>query len=256
RTSAIALFILIVGPVLAGNSLFAQAGVAGTATYHMKMHLPDAVAAKAGSAEVDMQMIGATDGHRFAMDMVMGGDGRMAGMETKIIFTIGGDSVHIGLMMPPLLAAQSGMAGTRMDLPVSMMGAGNPTLAGILDSVSKAIVNPIFRALGTTAVVGGLKCAEWEMVAGNDTTRTCVIPMPAPILALKETMSTVSGMQALLANLPGMAEMQRKAYDGKPMIPLRTTNTRTGMTMEFVSFVPGPPVASAFELPADLRTMH
>ncbi|MGH7523264.1 MAG: hypothetical protein ACREK8_03070 [Gemmatimonadales bacterium] len=224
----------------------------GTVTFHLKMHAPPNAVAMLGE-ELEMEMTGATDGQHVAMNMVMTGAGTMTGMSTRVIFALGNDTVHMGIVLPPPLA--NGMPGMRMDVPTAMLGAGNPILGHIMDSVSKALKDPVFRSLGTVATVAGITCAEWEMVAGTDTTRTCVIPTSPALLALQQRMGQMTGFHSMLMQLPGMAEMMRTAYGGKPMTAIRSINARTGTTMELVSVAPGVPDKSIFELPPDLQVM-
>ena len=234
-------------------SLAAQDTIAvGTATFHLKMHAPPNSAAVLGD-ELEMDMTGATDGQRVAMHMVMTGAGTMAGLDTRMIFTLGADTVHIGIVMPPALA--NGMPGMRMDMPTAMLGANNPMLGHVMDSVSNAMKDATFRALGTTSTVAGVSCAEWEMVAGTDTTRTCVIPASPALLALQARVKQMSGFDAMLTQLPGMATLTRNAYGGRAMTAIRTSNARTGLVMELVSFAAGMPDKSVFELPANLQVM-
>ena len=249
------LSVLILLPIVRVAPLVAQGTTGGSVTFHVKAHVPDSVAAMTGSPNVDTRMTVATDGQRFAMDIELGTTGPTAGMHVKMIFAVGADSVHMGIMMPPELAASTGTSGMRMDMPMSMMGAGNPLLSGLMDSVSKALVNPTYHSLGSTATVAGVRCAEWIMVSGIDTMRTCVIPTPPELTALQEKMNKMTGMKEMLAQLPGMADMQRKAYDGKAMTPIRAINGKAGTTMELESFFAGAPNPATFELPADLQPM-
>lgn len=240
--------ITIGASALAGQDTIAV----GTATFHLKMHAPPNAAAMLGD-ELEMEMTGATDGRHVAMNMVIIDAGAMTGMHTTVIFALGGDSVHIGIVMPPALA--NGMPGMRMDLPVAMLGSSNPILGHVMDSVNNAMKDAVFRPLGTSATVAGFSCAEWEMVAGTDTTRTCVVPTSPALLALQARVRQMSGFDAMLAQFPGMAGVVRNAYGGTPMTAIRSSNARTGLVMELVSVVPEMPDKSVFELPADLKVM-
>ena len=246
----ISLLVILFLAIDGTTGIAAQAIATGTAVLRMKTQLPPTAAAEAGSAELDIQMTAWSDGHQVAMEMVMGGLGPAGGMVTRTIFTLGGDTVHFA-MISPKLAVATGSPGMRMDLPLSSLGAANPILGGLMDSLSKVASTATFRSLGTTAVVAGITCAEWEMVAGGDTTRSCVVPTPPELLALQQAMAKMPGVGSLLAGLG--AEIQRKAFDGKPMAALRTTSAK--VSMELVSVVPGVPDRSVFQLPTGLKVM-
>jgi hypothetical protein len=240
-------------PTAQPAALSAQA-VGGTVSFHIKTHLPDSISAMTGSADVEMLMTVSTDGEHVAMDMlpqanVPGADG----MHIKMVFTLGGDSAHIAILMPQLAA--SGIPGMRMDMPMSMMASANPLLGGLMDSVSKTLGKVSYRSLKTNSIVAGIRCAEWEAINGTDTTRTCVVPTPPEVIALQDRMSKLMGMKDIVSTFPGLAAAQRDAYGGKAMTPIRTTNAKSGVSMELVSVVAGKPDATAFELPAGLQQM-
>jgi hypothetical protein len=233
----------------------------------MSVHLPESAGLPVpGGSFVTMQMTAMADGHRVAMEIMptVLSSPMMTGMVIRMIFTPGSDSMHLGIIFPPAIAAAAGgSTGMRMDAPMSMIGAGNPLLAGLMDSIGKAMkdslaksgVRPNARSLGTTSTVAGVSCEEWESVAMGDTTRTCVIPTPPAVQALQDQFKSKSGMGALMGQIPGMAEMEKTAYGGRAMTPVRMDSRRTGMHMEFVKYTPGAPDPARMELPAGLTPM-
>lgn len=256
----------VLGLFAAASPLAAQAAV-GTVEYTMSMHVPESAGIPVpGGTFVTMQWTVMTDGHRIAMEIVptVLSSPVMTGMVIKMIFTPGSDSMHMGIILPPALAAAAGGApGMRMDAPISMMGTANPLLAGLVDSVGKAMkdslakggARPTWRSLGTTSTIAGVSCEEWESVAMGDTTRSCVIPTPAAVQALQEQFKAKSGMATLMGQIPGMAELEKSAYGGRAMTPIRMDSRRTGMHMEFVKYTPGAPDPARMELPAGLTPM-
>jgi hypothetical protein len=232
----------------------------------MTMKLPDSLKA-AGSlgGKFDMQMTAMTDGHRVAMEMIPNiSMPMMAGMRMKYVFAIGGDTMHVGILLPPeMAAATGGGSGMRMDMPMSMMGAGNPLLGSIMDSIRKAMTDslgkgmpqPLYRSLGISSIVAGLRCQEWEALAMGDTTRVCVIPTPPALVALLAQFKMVTGLQSMMAQFPGMAEMEEQAFGGQRMTAIRMVMAKSGMRMELTNFTPGVPDAALMELPDGLQPM-
>jgi hypothetical protein len=252
---------LILALVSTAPSLSSAQGLAaGRATFQMTVHIPDSVKSPlpiAGdfSAQIDMM----TDGRNVAVEVVPdASQPMMAGMHIRVIFALGGDTAHVGVILPPQMAAMAGGgSGIRMDVPVAMMGADNPLFGAMMDSISKTMTDslPVYRKLGTTATVAGIRCEEWESVFRNDTIHTCVIATPPALLALQSRVRQMSGIGSLLAQVPGMADLERKAYNGEHVVPIRTTNAHSGMHMELTGFTPGAPDAAMFQLPADLQLM-
>lgn len=254
--------------VVTAAPLAAQNGVAGSATIQLSIHLPDSTKVPGVpipiSGDLTTQMTFMTDGMRLAMEVLpnMSGTGPGAGMRVKLVFSPAGDTIHIGMILPPELAkAAGGAPGMRIDMPVSMLGAANPLFGRLMDSVARTMTDslgkamPTYRALGTTAVVAGIRCQEWEMVVRADTTRSCVIPTPPALLVLQEKFKDMTGMATLMAQIPGIASLQKEAYGGKQVVPLRTVNSKTGMRMELTAFTAGAPDPAVFELPSDLQVI-
>ena len=247
------------------SPLAAQGGEAGTATFQMTVHLPDSLKGKLPipiGGDLDMQMKYMMDGRRVAMEMAPGAlTPMLAGMRIRMTFTLGTDTMHVGILLAPEMAAAGGSAGSRLDIPVSMLGAASPLLGSLMDSTARKMIDslgktpPVYHSLGTSATVAGMACEEWEAVRGTDTTRTCVIPTPRGLLALQEQFKTMTGLQNLMAQMPGLADMQKQAYGGREMTAIRTINVKMGIRMELTSFTPGVPDATQLALPDGLTLM-
>jgi hypothetical protein len=248
------------------SPLAAQRVAAGTATFQMTMHLPDSLKGKMPipiGSELDIQMRWMTDGRRIAMEMLPGSSVPMiAGKRVRVIFTFGGDTVHVGILSSPeMAAAAGGSVGSRIDIPVAMFDSTGPLLGKLMDSIGKKMIDslgktrPTYRSLGTSATVAGITCQEWEIVVGTDTTRTCVIPTPSGLVSIEDQFKTLTGRQRIMFQVSGMAELHKQAYGGQEMTAIRTVNARLGMRMELTSFTAGVPEASLMELPEGLKPM-
>lgn len=255
---SIALLVAIAPP------LVAQEMPTGSVTLKMSVTVPDSIkAAAAVGRNIDMRMTIATDGRRLAMVVLPStGQPMTDGMEFRIIYTFGGDSVQVGVLLPPAMAAvPGGSPGMRMDMPLSMLGAGSPLLGTMMDSIGKKMTDslgrplaaPTFRSLGTSASVAGVTCQEWEVVGMGDTTRTCVIPTPPTLIALQERLLATTGLRGMMAQIPGLANIEQSAYGGRKMTAIRTTTVKSGLHVELVSYSTSIPDEATFTLPADLK---
>src|ERR1019366_3322514 len=65
----------------------------------------------------------------------------------------------------------------------------------------------------------------------------------------------MTGLQNLMAQMPGLADMQKPAYGGREMTAIRTINVKMGIRMELTSFTPGVPDATQLALPDGLTLM-
>ena len=260
RLLAAAILLATASPVTA------QGGATGTATFQMKVRMPESVQAVMPQGEnISMHMILMTDGHRIAMEILSDiGQSATGATHVRMIFSAAGDSVHVGIFLPPeAAAAMGGASGMRMDLPISMVGASNPLFGHMMDSIGKSMTDsagkpvqkPSYRSLGTSATVAGIRCEEWEIVGMGDTTRTCVIATPPALVALQQRLKTMSGMQGVIAQIPGMADMEKAAYGGRQMTAIRTETVKTGLHLELTSFTAAAPDAALFELPSDMQVM-
>jgi hypothetical protein len=246
------LLVLAIAPPVA-----AQSGASGSVTFEITTQLPASSPAVATiGSDITMQMTMRTDGHRVVMDMIPSmSQSPVTGMQIKMVFAAGTDSVHIGILLPPEVAAAGGSIGMRMDGPMSMIGSASSLRDGMMDSVSKVMGTPTYRSLGKTSTVAGISCEEWETVAMGDTTSTCVIATPPAVQALQDQFKTMTGVGAMMAQIPGMAELEKAAYGGRAMTAIRTINTKRGMRMELTNYTPGPPDATQMDLPAGLQWM-
>ena len=247
-------------------TLAAQDLPAGTITMQMRVHLPDSLKTPIPLGnDINVQMSIMSDGHRLAMEVVPGASVPMlAGMRVLVTFTLGADSVHVGILLPPDLAASAGgSTGMRLDLPIATLGGANPLVARLLDSIGRTVTDsgrqamphPTYRSLGSSATVAGITCEEWEVVIQSDTIQTCVIPTPPALLALQQHVMSMPGVQRMMARIPGVADMRKEAYGGREMTAIRTENSRRGLHIELTSYRAGVPDATRLELPAGLQPM-
>jgi hypothetical protein len=242
--------------------LAAQTPAAGTASFEMSVNLPDSnpAAAMLGST-MHLRMTGMTDGRHVAIIMAPdAAQSMMAGMTVTMVYAIGGDTAHVGIVMPSMAGAGGG-TGMRMDLPISAISAEMSQFGAKIDSAARNAIDslgklqPIYRDLGTTDTVAGLRCENWEAVGLADTVRTCVVPTPSGLASLMKQLKQTSGLDSLLARIPGITNLQKQAYGGQNMTALRVTSTKSGMRMQLTHFDSAVPDSSTFILPAGLRPM-
>ena len=239
--------------------LAAQAPTAGTATFHMSVHPAEASPVTPGVPagtvlETDITYI--TDGHRFGMEMIqtLSTMPQLSGMRTLMIFTPGSDTVHMGILYSPEMAATIGSPGSRMDLTMAALTTAGEASSAAMDSIIRVHAHQTYRALGTTATVAGIVCQEWEIVAGADTSRTCVIPTPPALASVQDQLKTLAAGIPMV-KMAGLDAMQKDAYGGQALMAIRTISPKMGMTMELTSFKVGAPDPSRLELPAGLQVM-
>ncbi|HEY4101982.1 MAG TPA: hypothetical protein VGM20_14010 [Gemmatimonadales bacterium] len=257
--------------VLAGSPLAAQGVPAGRVVLSVTTHLPDSLKSRVPIGDsITLRISAATDGKRFAFGITPGELAAMPmlnGISVRAIYDKGADSLHIGILVPPSMAAMAGGGpGMRIDLSTSTIDSALKTVSGKLDSAASHGIDsaamramhppmPAMRSLGTTSTVAGMQCANWETITANDTVITCVIPTPAAIQAFQEQFKAKMGLAKLMERYPQLAQMQEQAYGGKPMTPIRMSESRLGMHMELVSITLGEPDPAEFQLPADLKPM-
>jgi hypothetical protein len=258
--------------VLAGSPLAAQGVPAGRIVFSVTTHLPDSLKSRIPIGDsITVQISAATDGKHFAFGVTPGEMAAMPmlnGISVRAIYDKGADSLHVGILMPPSMAAMAGGGpGMRIDLSTSTIDSAMKSMSGKIDSVASHAMDsvaqkamqmpsmPVMRSLGTTSTVAGMQCENWESTTANDTILTCVIPTPSAIQAFQEQMKAKMGLAKLLDRYPQIAQMQAQAYGGKPMTPIRMSESRLGMHMELVSITLGEPDAAEFQLPADLKPM-
>lgn len=243
----------------AAAALGAQAPAGGTATIAMSMRPgpdnPAAAMLPAGTA-LTMEMIYRTDGTRAMIETVIGGSIPMIeGMRSIVQFRFGSDTVVVASVLPPQMAASAGMPGTRMEMTLPSMAAMLPGQQAKRDSATHAAESAVYRSLGTTSTVAGLRCEEWEIITAADTTRTCAIPTPPALAALSEKFSKAGGMASMLSQGPRLDAISKKAYNGRAMTAIRTDSPANGLHMELTGFTVGAPSPESMELPAGLQSI-
>ena len=219
-----------------------------------------------GGTSIDLEFTVMSDGHRVAVELAPGAGliaamPMLSGIRVHAMYAMGVDSLHAGVVLPPALAG--GTPGYRVDVSLKMLDslrrAGSHLLDSLgtklADSVGKMLPHPTYRSLGTSATVAGIRCEEWQTIVAKDTMETCVIPTPLMLHMMQEYVKNALGAQRLIDQVPGLSEAARQAYGGREMTSIRTTNARTGLRVELVSFTSTPPDAARFDLPPGLLPM-
>jgi hypothetical protein len=244
----------------------AQNPPVGTIAFTMKVSVPDSMRSKipVGDA-IELTMTLMSDGHRYAADIATGASMTvMPGMHVRTVFSVDHDTLHAAAILPPELAAMTGGApGFRMDIPTSMFDSLAHAAKGMFDSLGKTMADSIRkmiptvkpRSLGTTAVVAGLRCEEWQTVTGVDTISMCLIPTPPAIQGMKDHFLRMSGMQDMVNQIPGLADLVNQAYGGRKMTAIRTVFPKYGMRVELTSFSAATPDSTMFAVPANLQAV-
>jgi hypothetical protein len=258
----------LIASCIAFSPLSAQIAQTGTITIGMHVKLPDSLKTPVPlTGGLDIQLTLLSDGHRVALDLTLGGNPALPmleGARLHALYQPGTDTVHAGVLLPPALAGMAnGAAGFRVDLPLTALDSMKRTASHVMDSIGTKLADSLrvkmptvtYRSLGTTATVAGVRCEEWETVAGADTIDNCVIPTPAPIKAALDFIKQASGAQQMLDQVPGLAAATKAAYGGRDMMPIRSTNARTGMRMELLKYSSTPPDAALLDLPAGLQPL-
>jgi hypothetical protein len=138
----------------------------------MRMKMPDTLSARAGGlSEIDMRMTMATDGERLGMQVdfaetmataITGFD--LSAMRLNAVVHSGGDSVSIGIIMPPEMAAMTGGGiGMRLDMaiPDKLEGFPVPNFDSLM--AENQGEEPVVTNTGRTMMVAGVRCEEWDI---------------------------------------------------------------------------------------------
>jgi hypothetical protein len=160
--------------LLAASLLLAAplAGQSGTTVWSMRMKMPDTLSARAGGlSEIDMRMTMATDGERLGMQVdfaetmasaVPGFD--LSAIRFNTVVHGGGDSVSIGIILPPEMAAMTGGGiGMRLDMaiPDKLEGFPVPNFDSLM--AENQGEEPVVTNTGRTMMVAGVRCEEWDI---------------------------------------------------------------------------------------------
>jgi hypothetical protein len=231
---------------------------------HMTIHLPDTLAAKlpGASGPMNITLMAATDGKRFAVDISLPAGGAMpmfAGMHVRAIYDPAIDTIHAALLMPDMGTGSAG--GYKLDLPTStfasMKSMFDTTMNKAMDSAMKkmrdsAIVVNAPRALGTSEVVAGISCENWQNVAIGDTVTACMTPESPAMKDYRTRFLAATGMQKFVDQAMGMYGNGPKPFNGRDMIMIKMHDGKTGTSMELTQASSAMPDPALFQLPANL----
>ncbi|MGH7594181.1 MAG: hypothetical protein ACRELE_10085 [Gemmatimonadales bacterium] len=217
-----------------------------------------------GGTSIDLEFTVMSDGHRVAVEIapgagLVGAMPMLQGIKVHAMYALGVDSLHAGVMLPPALAG--GAPGYRVDVSLKTVDSLRRASSHLLDSfgtkladsVGKMLPHPTYHSVGTTATVAGIRCEEWQTIVAKDTIETCVIPTPPMLHMMQEYVKNALGAHRLIDQVPGLSDAARQAYGGREMTSIRTTNARTGLRLELVSFTSAAPDAARFDLPPNLQ---
>ena len=258
--------LLLAGSLLVTAPLAAQAG---TATWSVRTTLPDTLQATAGFSEVELLFTTATDGERLGFQMTVGPTmaASFVAMDLstarfQVVTNAAGDSLAMGIVMPPDLAAQMGGGiGFRIDMaipdsvPVPFAGMNMDSLMSAPEAETPSVINT-----GRTDTVAGLGCEIWTMSGPTDSIpvdsvaiTTCLAEPTPALTAISELM--LKRLPKLGLDIEQMREMGRKYYGGRELVPIRMVLSIG--TMEFVmqleSLSETSPGQSFFTLPEGLQ---
>ena len=252
--------------LLAALPLRAQQGPVGTVEFVTKVTLPDSLKAKVplgDTIEIRVTLMG--DGHRYAADIATGPSLTMfPNTHLRTVVAVGPDSIRASVIIPPALVPMAGgVPGYQVSIPVSMIDSLGHSAHHLLDSISRKIVDSVsakmpavsIRSLGTTSMVAGMRCEDWETVTAADTNFVCVVPTPPGIVAMKAHLKALLGVDAMLAKVPALAALQKEAFGGRDMTAIRMIYPKLHLRMELVRIDAAVPSDAMFDVPANLKVV-
>lgn len=257
--------LLLAGSLLIAPPLAAQAG---TMTWSLRGDLPDTARAMAGLSEFELVFTIATDGTRLATQMTVGPTmaAAIAGMDLttarlQAVTNVAGDSLSIGVVMPPELAAQMGGAiGFRIDMAIP---DSFPMPAMNVDSILEAADEgemPRVTDTGRTDTVAGIACELWTMeppldsMPNDSTTITMCMAEPSPVMtAISDFMR--ERVPNFGFDLDEMKEAGKRFFGGRELVPVMVVMDlgNQEIVMRLMSISEAAPDASLFTLPDGLE---
>ncbi len=249
--------------LLACTPLASQQGPVGTAEFVTRVSLPDSLKAKVplgDTIEIRVAVMG--DGHRYAADISTGPTMTMfPNAHLRVIVNIERDSVRLSAIVPAeLRMLTGGVPGYQVSVPLSMIDSLARSARHLLDSVSHKMVDSIksttrtvsLRNRGSTSVVAGVRCEEWQTISGVDTADVCLVPTPASIVAVKTYFKQLFGIDALMAQIPALAAMTKDAFGGRDMTSIRMVNAKYRVRVELLRVSGERPGDAEFDVPNNL----
>ncbi len=252
--------LLLAATVLVTAPLTAQTG---TSSWAVTVTVPDSLQAMLqGTNQFDMRLTMATDGQRLAMQVEPGPEmiarsttTDLSGVRFQAILNASGDTLSLGIVLPPALATAMGATGVgyRLDLPLDSLNLPD----GAADSLRERMadsnrVHPVDT--GERATVAGLPCEEWRAV--NDSTggtfTMCMTDPPAALKAATDVMER--HFPRFVTMMEKLSAEQRAEFGGRKLVPIRMVmQDDQRMTMELLSLSDAAPDPSFFTLPLDLQ---
>lgn len=251
---------LLAATLLVAAPLAAQTG---TSTWSMTVEVPDSLQMMTqGVTQFDMRMIVGTDGKRIGMQIEPGPQmlarstsTDLSGARFQAILNATGDTVSLGLVLPPAMAGMMGGGGIgyRLDLPLDSLTL--PT--GAVDSLEERMADSIRvhpEDTGERDTVAGIACEEWRTVddSTGGTMTMCMAAQPAGLKAISDVLK--GHFPKFERAMAKMAAEMRAEFGGRELMPIRMV-MRDGQRMraELLSVSDAAPDPSFFTLPLDLQ---
>lgn len=266
--------------ILAFAALAAAPAIApaqvGTMEWMMRIDIPDSATGRTGGlSEIEMRMIYAHNGEAWAMQLQPAQSMvaafpmmDLSGVRLVAVVPVSGDSFHVGVVMPPDIAAQMGGGmGFRVDgaIPDSIpLPASFDSLLAAEQS-AQAEFKPQWKDTGRRATVGGQGCEEWTMsIDPRDypmADSTDLEPIDIQMCLAEESGLMKAWTEWLKNRIPGlMANYEQlrlegmAQFGGRTLVPIRMEMTAPlAMRFELISQSNTAPDASFFRLPEGLE---
>lgn len=257
--------------LLAFASLLAAplAAQSGTTVWSIRMPIPDSLQGQTmGLTDVDLRLTLGTDGRRVGMQFDFG-EAMAAALPTMDVSAMriqattsaGGDSVSIGVVLPPELAAMMGGGiGMRLDLAIpDSLDLRGWDLDSLVEANQREQPKPINT--GRTDTVAGIACEEWRI----PTEPTAETPNPVPAhLCLATSVPALSAFNtAVERQLPGFAgrfaqwkTAAREWFGGRDLVVVRSViGEDEPIVVQLESVSAAAPDPSFFTLPMGLNPL-
>lgn len=258
-------------------ALLAPAGLtaqSATAIWKLEIKVPDSLQQKGPGIPglIDLRATMATNGKESGFQLepspeMIASFAKMdlTGARLTVAMPNDGDSVHVGIVMPPDVAAMMGGGiGFRLDFQVP---DSLPFLPGVeelesnkpdADSLAK-MLHEMFRDTGRSETVAGTSCKVWKLVFPDSTNsgeqmsmNFCIAKGTPALLRLKNSMG---------GSFKKMQEVWQEQFKGmnfpfanQDMVPIKVSmDSPINMTYELISATTAAPDNSFFTLPEGLQ---
>lgn len=259
--------LLLAGLLLAAPPVAAQAG---TMVWSVRGNLPDTVETMAGLSEFELVFTVGTDGARLGTQMTVGPTmaAAIAAIDLttarfQAVVNAAGDSLSLGVVLPPDLAAQmGGSIGFRLDIAIpDSLPLPVPTMN--IDSLLEAAdegVMPQVTNTGRTDTVAGVPCEIWTMQPALDSLPadsmaiTMCLAEPSPVMtAINDLMR--ERVPSIGLDLDEMKEAGKRFFGGRELVPVMMVLDIGGqdVVVRLMSVSAEAPDPSFFTLPEGLQ---